>query len=521
MSREPTASEPPLPIAEPVQAGDSSSVPAQPSLGTIEYAPVFDERRLHPATIIVQAVRFLRRMFFLLIIIVVTRMAGQKADTVEIIASVIGGLSVVGAVFKYISVRFSIRDGALHYSGGLIERQRRTIPLERIQNINIKQELIHRLLGVADVRIETASGGDAEAELSVVSLADAQAIRAVLTGAARPKAEQTTIRPEELYHASLWHLILAGATQNRLGTLLAGVAGIIVFFNSVAGSQSRALAKLGERLSRAAHMPGWTTIVLLVLGAILIGWLASMAFTVFGRYGFALTRTGGQLHRSFGLTTRHESLFPVERVQVLRVIAPLLQRWAGLCRVNVETAGSFKEGEKQDSGTNELCPIIPRKRVGEICRLVMAEFRPDEIVYQPMHPLARRRAFVRIAAITLFLTVPLALWLSAWIWLTLIATLPLGWVLAGIYYRSVGYCLNEWYFITREGIWTQTIEVVPLTKMQATFVKQSPLQRRLGLATFELITAGGINGNAVSVPDLGRGRALQIQETVAAANPIY
>jgi putative membrane protein len=427
---------------------------------------------------------------------------------------VLGGLSIVGSVLQYVSVRYSIRDGSLLLSSGIIQRQRRTIPLERIQNINIKQELVHRLLGVADVRVETASGGDAEAVLSVVTMADAQAIRAALSertnvGAPSPAGPSADV----VYRASLWHLVLAGATQNRLGTLLAGVIGILFYINSIAGDEPYAIRQIVKRISNTHAAPGWMSVVLIGLALVAIGWVASMVLMVFNRYGFMLTRSQGQLHRTFGLLTRHESVFPVERVQVLRIIAPLLQRWAGLCRITAETAGSFKETEKQDSGTNELCPILERARAGEMSRLVLASLALDQTRFESIHPMARRRKFVRVLAALVLVIVPSAWFGSHYLWYGLAAAPFVAWLYAVLYYRSVGFAVDELYLVIRWGIWTRVIEVVPLTKVQASFVRQSPLQRWLGLATFEVLTAGSMFGNTVSVPDLALGRAISLQET--------
>ncbi len=58
--------------------------------------------------------------------------------------------------------------------------------------------------------------------------------------------------------------------------------------------------------------------------------------------------------------------------------------------------------------------------------------------------------------------------------------------------------------------------MVPLAKIQASFVRQSPLQRWLGLASFEVLTAGSAFGRSVSVQDLGLDVARDLQESASA-----
>lgn len=480
------------------------------------YQHVFEGKRLHPATIIVQVGRFLKSIALLLVIAIVARVYGRSADMVEIVATFLGGLSIAGAVLKYVSYRYSIRDGALHITSGIIQRQHRTIPLERIQNINVKQELLHRLLGVADVHVETASGGDAEASLSVVSLAEAAALRVALSQQRVAMAETAEAPPEVVYRATIGQLVLAGATQNRLGTLLAGLVGLAFYINSFVSDESWRFGNWIERVSRSVEAPTWLGIVMIALGLLAVGWITSIVLTLYGRFGFELTRAHGQLQRSYGLLTRHQSIFPVERVQVLRVISPFFQRWIGLCRIAAETAGSFREGERQDQGSNELCPIIQHRMADAMCRLVIDEFSLDAVAFTSIHPLGRRRAFVRAFVMLAILvgglswfTSPLALW-------ALIGVPLIAGAYAWLYFRSIGYALAGKYLVIRQGIWTRTVEVVPVVKVQASFVRESPLQRRLGLASFEVLTAGSAFGRTVSVHDLGLSTATSLQDRVIA-----
>ena len=50
-------------------------------------------------------------------------------------------------------------------------RRVRHIPYSRIQNIDAVQNVLHRVLGVAEVNIETGGGDAAEAKMSVLPLA--------------------------------------------------------------------------------------------------------------------------------------------------------------------------------------------------------------------------------------------------------------------------------------------------------------------------------------------------------------
>src|SRR4029453_18799589 len=76
---------------------------------------------------------------------------------------------------------YELEGGALRLQGGVLPRKRRAVPFDRIQQVDLVRKPLHRLLGVATLRVETAGGGRAaEVALDVVTLAEAQALRSTL-----------------------------------------------------------------------------------------------------------------------------------------------------------------------------------------------------------------------------------------------------------------------------------------------------------------------------------------------------
>ena len=77
--------------------------------------------------------------------------------------------------------------------GGRAGPQAPAVPFDRIQQVELVRKPLHRLLGVASLRVETAGGGTAaEVDLDVVTLAEAQALRASLL---RAKAQLAAAPP--------------------------------------------------------------------------------------------------------------------------------------------------------------------------------------------------------------------------------------------------------------------------------------------------------------------------------------
>ena len=72
-------------------------------------------------------------------------------------------------IVRYLTFNYTFGDGELVIRSGLFFKNERHVPYPRIQNVDAVQNAMHRLLGVVDVQVETGSGAEADATLSVVS----------------------------------------------------------------------------------------------------------------------------------------------------------------------------------------------------------------------------------------------------------------------------------------------------------------------------------------------------------------
>ncbi len=99
-----------------------------------------------------------------------------------------GGWTVVAAPFGfligsaygiayYYRFGYEITEDTVDVASGVFARRDREIPYGRIQNVDIRQGVIQRLLSLAIVSIETAGGGQSEAALNFVSEAEANRLQ--------------------------------------------------------------------------------------------------------------------------------------------------------------------------------------------------------------------------------------------------------------------------------------------------------------------------------------------------------
>src|SRR5215203_1508127 len=95
---------------------------------------------------------------------------------------VLGALVLLAwSTVEWLRRTYELESGALRLEEGVLARKLRAVPFDRIQQVDLVRKPLHRLLGVATLRVETAGGGkEAEADLDVVTLAEARDLRATL-----------------------------------------------------------------------------------------------------------------------------------------------------------------------------------------------------------------------------------------------------------------------------------------------------------------------------------------------------
>jgi putative membrane protein len=146
-------------------------------------------RRLHPVTPVLDLVVQVRQLALPIVILALGGAQGAiGVGTILVLVGVVLGLRVL----RWTRYSYRIDGDALRIEEGVLRRTRRTVPLARIQQVDVQRALRHRVASVAALRVDTAGGsGGAEATLDVISLDEAERLRRVLL-AARDRAQART-----------------------------------------------------------------------------------------------------------------------------------------------------------------------------------------------------------------------------------------------------------------------------------------------------------------------------------------
>jgi putative membrane protein len=441
--------------------------------------------RLHPLSPVFLALREGRRLWPLALLALAQRRAWLLGVGVLVVAVVAG--------LQWLRRSYALEAGALRVEQGVLARRRRVVPFDRIQQVDLVRRPLHRLLGVATLRVETAGGASAsEVLLDVIALPEAERLRATLLRASRAAADPVRA-PEEaggirgpapervLVRLSLGEVALAGVTGSRAAAVLALLSPVFQVFD-------QAPRWLLDRVNPEALTPPGPLVVAALVPLAALAWLGlAAASSVVTDAGFVLARDGDNLVVRRGLLERREAVVPLARVQVVRIEESLLRRLLRFASVRVQSAGSA--GRSDDHASRLAVPILDAEQVNRLLDELLPGAAPVPLLHRPPSA-ARRRAIVRRAVPALLAALALAAVLRPWGLLAL-AAVPLAALTGEAAYRSLGHARRAGFLTARRGALLRTTTVLPVAKAQSARARSTFFQRRAGLATLHVDVAGG------------------------------
>jgi putative membrane protein len=515
--------------------------------------PVF--HRLHPGTILISMVQAVRNMIVPIFFVAFSCIRGKSDGNAfgELFGAGLGLLVGAFAVFRYYNYGYAIHEGNLIIRDGWLTKKIRTIPLNRIQNINLKRGLIHQILHLVDMEIETAGGSTAEASLSALSEDSAQRLKVLLTGEGHLAMNPMMSERQDplIYAASPRELFLAGATQNRALTIFAGIFG--TFYIVIQDQIQQGIEALSKSSNVVAQMNWLTRGILAVVILLVVGWIASIFMSFFTYWGFELRRAEDKLKRNYGLVNRIENVILINRIQVVRLVETMIQRWLKLCSMHVDTAGGMaspsnnKEHQRQaaNPNTNLISPLLESSRIASLLHVVLPGLDIDTPSWEPVSP----RSITRRVRLGLLINIIWSVMATVAIefgrvnnaerkiFFSTISAHPadvamlagglyvafclLTWARAVLYYRTARWWDQGDVFVSQTGVLSRNTWYAPIAKIQSIQIAQSPGQRRLGLASLTFRTAAMHGSAAVEVQDLPTEMADRIVESLHQRSAVH
>nr|WP_245197146.1 PH domain-containing protein [Sphingomonas jejuensis] len=398
--------------------------------------------------------------------------------------------------------RYTIGDDALVIEQGVISRQRRVIPFERVQDIDVERGPIARATGTALVKVETGGGGKDEGTLDVVTLAEVERLRAAIRGwrGAAPATDAAATEvaaspPDQLIYAMpISRVVLSGVLGFSLVSI-AVIFGALQYVEPlVEGTRYDVYDFIREQVgsrridpreaATGARMLATAAFVASLVGAALVlGFVTGIVLALLRDFGFRLSWSGAAFRVRRGLLTIREVQVPRGRVQRVILKAPLLLRLMKYRRVELGTIG----GASEMGGSHVVAPLARSEEINRITDLLHLDAAPAG--WRRGHGLMVLQRSGRLLTAMLTPMVVLGVlvpWTLPLVPVVLIPILAVGWLA----WRGERHAIEQGALHVRNGILGIRHVIVPMRRIQSVTIRRGWIERAIGLSSVIVDVAG-------------------------------
>lgn len=429
-----------------------------------------------------------------------------KFDELNKIYLLLGTLLVLATIgivayLKYRNFTFYLDNENEEFiiSEGIFNKTKTIIQLDRIQQVNINQSLIQRIIGVYELDVDTAGTAKKEGKIQAISHPLALALKARLMD--NEKKEISSVESQEAFSSetveerpfmkiSFLSLLKVGVTSNYVKSL-----GLILAFFATAYENSRNFIehsdfderKINAYLDRSLALQSIGIIVMLMLCSILI---INLVRTIFKYFDYKITRQNGSLLLSFGLLSTKSTILKPEKVQIVTITRNYFQRKMNILELKIKQATS---GEKEERKSVIEIPGCNEKENEIILKLLFGRVPQKGVMLKPNF---RKLVFSIFLSIVLPLTgfFAFANYIEQQVF-EYVYLLPLYVFFVGaiVYFgfRNNRLFIHDDFIIKQSGAWDVDSKIIEPGKIQAITTSQLFWHKRVDIGSITIHTAGG------------------------------
>lgn len=408
-------------------------------------------------------------------------------------------ISIISSALSWLRFRFCITGDRVLVRSGVLHREELSVEFGRIQNVNIREPFYMRPFSLAVLGIDTAGSSQKEIVLGGIKKDLAIRLRETILAGGQDRADDPASQPDErtgptvLLSRNVKDIVIYGLTVNFILWLVIAVGAFLGAgdFTEEAVGWLAAKIQFQDVVQAAETSVGLLGSVLLLAGLILTVFLLLPLISVLGalfrHYGYNLSVEGETYRKSGGLLTRHDESLKRHKIQAL----VLKQNFAALffkrsnMQLRVASAGSGIDSGQLPTGAKATF-LVPALHEPEMLELSTEFFPACDVGSTRFSRINRRRITLLVLALVtipvLAVTTTLSLFLS-WTFLAIVPlTYAIAWSAVSRYWKKTGYAVVGDYGFVRHGFVGTETTVFPLFKVQRIDIRQTPGQRRKGLA---------------------------------------
>ena len=414
----------------------------------------------------------------------------------------VAGVVLIIAIISYLQYLFFTfhideENGEFVIQKGVLNKTRITIQLHKIQQVNINQSLIQRIVGVHKLEIDTAGSDKKEASISAISHDLATILKERLINHSQQETFDFTdenredIIPISFIKIGLPSLIKIGFTSNYIKSF----ALIFVFFTTIIENLQQLNTEVIDEDKVTNYLDTLPIIYsfLLVVGFfIALILVVNLVRTILKYFDFTIQKSKQAIILSYGLLSTKNTLLNPNKVQKIKVTQNYFQKKLDVTTIGIHQASSDVQKVKEKDQIE--VPGCTENERDAILKLLLGQLPQKGKMYLPnWRKLAVNTFFFLLLpiVITLFLNqiTEFVTW-KEWILYTSIFTVFTS-ILLWYSFKNYRLFVSNEFVIKQNGAWDIDTTFIEPYKIQAIETQQFFWQKATNIGSVTLSTAGG------------------------------
>ncbi|MFB7638475.1 PH domain-containing protein [Peribacillus butanolivorans] len=448
-------------------------------------------KRLHPFKIPFELGKVMKGNFFFIIMLYVLNFGTEKTymKVLQIGFLVYLVWRVISVILQWYTYKYQIKEGAVHITSGLISKSFRTVPFLKVQNVQRRTTLFHKLFNLTSLTFETGMTDDqSSVPFEVISQKEAKRLEQELSliqelsvievdGTEEDILEIVESVSEKTIHfiPTKQDVLKASFTSLSFLALIPIVATIYNTLDDFFNMEN------AEGLL-ATLLDTWWIVTIALIGIICIA-VAFGIISTFVKYGkYEISSDHERVYIKKGVLDESAFSIQKEKVQAVEITQSLIKRMLGLAEVKLISAGSTGDKELE---TNTLYPFLSVDRA----YAMIEEILPTYKVERSMERLSKQAFKVRMLRPSFFwiLTTVAIYYFKPAIWFVSVILLVLIYTLRILDYKNSRYLLNNEIIQFKSGSLETSLFITKRSKVIQIEVERSKLQKLFGLASIETV----------------------------------
>ncbi len=399
--------------------------------------------------------------------------------------------------FRYFTFQFDFKNNDFIIKKGFLKKTKLSVPLNKIQQINLNQNFVHKLLNLYEVQMDTAGSDSKEVSIKAVEKNIALDIKE-FTDFLKEKNINIEIEKSvenKKLEIGFYTLIKTGLTSRYLQTLgfiVALIFGALEYLDALGINFIPSFSSF----IKSGNF-GFLAILFYVILIALAVLSSNLISTIVKYFRFSASKSNNNLTISYGLVSTKTILMSPSKVQVFSFTQNWIQKKLDLCNIIIYQASSNMSvgSEKSKDGSKVNIPGANSNDRKTIFEFIFNYQDDKELIIKPnIRKFSVNFLFVGIIPSILFFclnyfselltNLNYIIFQSGYIIIMILISYRL--------FKNSYLSVSKNYIKAQSGFWDIKTKIIEIHKIQSIVIDQDIWYRKLNLADLTICTAGGM-----------------------------